>query len=153
MKRTFVTFVLAATMVISTATGAGAWALFPWETPPPSAPSVPQAITATLDIYPGTINLKSNGKYVKAYIELPSGYDVADIVVSSVILAGNCQADLSRVKIGDKDEDGIPDIKVTFSRKDLKNASLSDGLIELTVEGLLLNGDSFSGTDVVKIRK
>ncbi len=150
MMRSLGVLVLAVTFVASGAIGAAA--SFAPDYRPPTPPA-PQTITATLDVYPGTINLKSNGKYVAAYIELPAGYDVADIVVSSVILAGECQADPYRVKIGDKDEDGIPDLRVTFSRKDLQKTSVSSGLTELTVEGLLLNGGSFSGTDVVRIRK
>ncbi len=154
MKRSFLILALVVMMITSNATGA--WAIFAGEPPMPGMPGMPgtpETIAATLDIYPGTINMKSNGKYIKAYIELPSGYDVADIVVGSVMLAGECQADPDRVKIGDKDEDGIPDISVTFSRADLKKASVSGGLTKLTVDGLLLNGSSFSGTDIVSIRK
>lgn len=152
MKRSFVILALVVMMITSSATGV--WASFgppmPNDLPVPPAP---ETISATLDIYPGTINMKSNGKYIKAYIELPAGYDVADIVVGSVILADECQADPYRVKIGDKDEDGIPDIRITFSRTDLKKISMSGGLTELTVDGVLLNGNSFSGTDVVRVRK
>lgn len=150
MMRSLGVFALAMTLVASSATGAAAF----FGPPAPSPELTPQAITATLDVYPGTINLKSNGKYVAAYIELPTGYDVADIVVSSVILAGNCQVDAERrTKIGDKDEDGIPDLRVVFSRKDLQRSLGSGGLTEVTVDGLLLDGGSFSGMDVVKIRK
>lgn len=152
MMRSLVILALAMTLVASSATGAAAF--FGPPAPSPEVLTAPQAITATLDVYPGTINLKSNGKYVAAYIELPAGYDVADIVVSSVILAGQCQVvAVKRAKIGDKDEDGIPDLRLVFSRKDLPRNLGSGGLTELTIDGLLLDGDSFSGMDVVRILK
>ena len=152
MMRSLSALALAVTLVASSATGAAAF--FGPPPPTPEGPPAPQTITATLDVYPGTINLKSNGKYVAAYIELSAGYDVADIVVSSVILAGECRVDpKKRAKIGDKDEDGIPDLRVIFSRKDLKKSLDAGGLTELTIDGLLLDGSSFSGTDVVRILK
>lgn len=48
----------------------------------------PLAVTATVDIDPNTLNLKSNGEFVTAYIELPSGYNVADIDLTTVQLDG-----------------------------------------------------------------
>jgi hypothetical protein len=39
-----------------------------------------------IDIDPDTLNLKSKIKWVTAYIELPGGYDVADIDVGTVKL-------------------------------------------------------------------
>lgn len=44
------------------------------------------SIVATVDINPDTLNVKSNGEHVTAYIELPVGYDVMDIDRSSIRL-------------------------------------------------------------------
>lgn len=43
-------------------------------------------VPATVDIDPDTLNLKSKAEWVTAYIELPTGWDVADIDLSTVIL-------------------------------------------------------------------
>lgn len=45
-----------------------------------------QIIPAVIDINPDTLNLNSKIKWVTAYIELPEGYDVTDIDVSTVNL-------------------------------------------------------------------
>lgn len=44
------------------------------------------SIVATVDINPDTLNVKSNGEFITAYIELPVGYDVMDIDCSSIRL-------------------------------------------------------------------
>lgn len=151
MMRSLGILVLAVVLVALSATAALAM-LMP---PPPGVeplPPAPQVVDATLDVYPGTINLKSKGKYVAAYIELPAGYDVADIDISSLVLAGDCEPNQKkRVKIGDKDDDGIPDLRVIFSRADLRRSLTSGGMTELTIDGTLLDGTSFSGTDVVRV--
>lgn len=43
-------------------------------------------VIATIDINPDTLNLKSNGEYITAYIELPNGYNVEDIDCTSIRL-------------------------------------------------------------------
>jgi hypothetical protein len=47
---------------------------------------VAPAIPATVDIDPDTLNLKSKGKWITCYIELPDGYSVEDIDIDSVTL-------------------------------------------------------------------
>jgi phage shock protein E len=71
-------------------------------------------VTAAVDIKPETLNLKSNGNWITAYIELPSPYNVNNIVVSSI-------------KIGDYNGNGVADLMVKFDRS--------------AVEGLLTNGE------------
>ena len=81
------------------------------------APSAVFGIGATVDIYPETLNLKSNGTWITAYIELPESYDVSDIDVATVFLDGAIPADSKRWEIGDYDEDGVSDIMVKFDRQ------------------------------------
>lgn len=45
-------------------------------------------ITATIDFNPDTLNKKSCGKWVTVHIELHSGYNVSDIIISSILLEG-----------------------------------------------------------------
>jgi hypothetical protein len=56
-------------------------------------------IAATIDINPGTLNLRSKGKWITCHIELPEGYDVSDIDVSTVMLDGEIQAELHPTEI------------------------------------------------------
>jgi parallel beta-helix repeat protein len=86
-----------------------------FETPPP-----PSVITATIDVDPDNLNLGSKGKWVTAYIELPEGYDIADINVSSILLNGGIPVDVNApIAIGDYDNDSIPDLLVKFNRDEV----------------------------------
>jgi len=77
----------------------------------------PTKISATVDIDPDTLNLKSNGEWITAYIELPEGYSVGDIDVFSILLNGTIPVDpAAPTQIGDYDGDGIPDLMVKFDR-------------------------------------
>jgi hypothetical protein len=124
-------------------------------------------IAATVDIDPDTLNPKSQGNHVMAYVELPDGYDVADIDVSTIILrvagvvgpdcsepSGNfVSAKLTPTELGDHDGDGIADLMVKFSRPDvllLIIGKADDGLVTLVVSGELLPGGTrFEGCDTI----
>ena len=74
-------------------------------------------IPATIDIDPDTLNVKSNGEWITAYIELPEGYDVNDIDVSTIYLVDTILVDTSApATVGDYDSDGISDLMVKFDR-------------------------------------
>lgn len=74
--------------------------------------------TATsIDFEPDTLNLRSNTSVVTVYIELPAGYDVSLIDVSSIRLNGTVPALAKPTKIGDYDVDGIPDLMVKFDKR------------------------------------
>jgi len=84
----------------------------------------PPVVTATIDIDPDTLNLKSNGEFVTAYIELPAGYDAADIDLTTVQLEGipaitdpkySFVTDPSQYLV-DHDGDGILERMVKFDR-------------------------------------
>ncbi|ADC64808.1 conserved hypothetical protein [Ferroglobus placidus DSM 10642] len=73
-------------------------------------------VNASVDIDPDTINLKSKGKWITAWIEIPS-YDVSKINISSVYLNGIVQAEnnpkygfVRHPKIEDIDGDGYPSL-------------------------------------------
>lgn len=116
---------------------------------------------ALVDIDPDTLNVKSHGRWVTAYITLPEGFDVADIDFSSIkivaLLGNTCvpdyeqPADLSFMpSIGDRDEDFVPDLTVKFDRQLLiENLCIDD--VGITIVGDLFSGGSFAGTDVIRI--
>jgi len=119
-------------------------------------------ISATVDITPDTLNLGSKGMWITAYIELPEGYNVADINVSSVLLNETVPAELHPTEVGDYDGDGIPDLMVKFDRAEIISYILANvnmtKLIEekfmtitLTITGELTDGTPFQGSDTIKI--
>mgnify|MGYP001075743106 FL=1 len=107
------------------------------------------AIVANLDLKPDTVKLKSKGRWITTYIELPEDYSVSDIDISTVELNGEIPAELHPTEIGDYDNDGVPDLMVKFSRQDLI-AILSAGEAILTITGEV-NGTSFEGTDTIRV--
>jgi len=80
-----------------------------------------QPVKATIDIDPDTLNLKSKGRWITAYIELNEGYDVNDINTSSILLENTVPAEDRPTKIGDYDNDAIPDLMVKFDRSDVED--------------------------------
>jgi len=79
-------------------------------------PPKPPAITATVDIAPKSLNLKGKGRWITAHIELPEGYNVSDIDVSTIMLNDTIPAEPRPVAIGDYDNDSVPDLMVKFDR-------------------------------------
>jgi len=124
----------------------------------------PPAITATVNIKPNTLNLKSKGKWITCYIELSEGYDVSDIDVSTVMLNDTIPISLLDVpapepvptEIGDYDSDGVPDLMVKFNRAALTShiyhvSGITYGNVALTITGQLADGTMFEGSDTIKV--
>jgi hypothetical protein len=110
------------------------------------------ALTATVEVNPRTLNLKSRGKWVTAYIELPAGYDPEEVDVSTVIFEGTIPAEALPTDVGDFDEDGTPDRMVKFDRASVQ-AQLSPGdEVTMSIEGSLTDGTAFSGMDTIRVR-
>ena len=113
-------------------------------------------IPATINIYPNQLDLNRAGgfyqkPYIWAYIELPEGYSLDDIDVSTIRLNLEAPAKLHPTHVGDYDEDGIPDLYVRFDRKDVEPL-LWPGIWEniLTVTGLV-NGEMFEDSDTMRV--
>jgi len=122
------------------------------------------AVVATVDVIPNTLNLKSKATYVKAFVELPEGYDVGEIDVSTILLNSTVLVDSeAAVEIGDYDGDGVPDLMVKFSGAEVfdyikDNVDLTELAgkksmdVALTVTGELSNTIMFQGSDTVKVK-
>jgi len=108
-------------------------------------------VPATIDIDPDTLNLKSNGKWITCYIELPEGYDVNDIAVASILLNGAVAAEPKPVEIGDYDADGVANLMVKFDMSAVQDLLEPADEVELTVSGELGDGTSFEGSDTIKV--
>jgi len=107
-------------------------------------------IGATLDFDPNTLNLKSKGRWVTCYIELPEGCSVADIDVPSVMLNGSILAEDSPWSIGDYDLDGIADLMVKFDRAAVAAILPTGENVAVTVTGKVGTAQ-FSGTDYIRV--
>lgn len=106
-------------------------------------------VDATIDLKPGNLNPNCKSKFITGYIELPTGFDVNDIVTSTVRITevgGNTIETPIYVDdntaIGDYDSDSISDLKVRFLRVDVENV-LADNGGDLTVEGDLTDTTPF----------
>ena len=106
---------------------------------------------ANVTIKPETLNLKSKGKWVTAYIELPGGYDVSNIDVGTVMLNDHVSAEANPTKIGDYDDDGIIDLMVKFDRSAVQEILEVGDEIEITVTGELTDGTVFEGSDTIRV--
>ena len=111
----------------------------------------PPIIEATVDFDPDTLNLKSKGKWVTCYIELPEGYDVNDINLETILLNGEISVELSPSAIGDYDNDEIPDLMIKFSRESVQSILYIGDEIEITITGELNDDTEFEGTDEIKV--
>ena len=113
---------------------------------------VPPLILATIDFDPDTLNLKSKGIWVTAYIELPTGhgYDVGMIDLASVVL-NEVRAETDPTEIGDYDSDGIPDLMVKFNRAAVQAILQVGDKVEITISGKLIDGRLFKGTDTIQV--
>ncbi len=116
----------------------------------------PIIINASTSMEPAILNSKLKSKWITAYIELPQGYDVSDIDVSSIMLNDTVPAEPKPTAIGDHDNDGVPDLMVKFDRNAVSELILSKGImygsVTLTVTGKLNNGTQFEGSDTIRVR-
>jgi hypothetical protein len=114
-----------------------------------NSPCLVQA--AAMDVDPNTIALAGNGNSVTAHIELPAGYDPAQIVLNTVRLNGTVVPSSTSLDIKDWNHNHIPDLEVKFSR-DAMEASLQEGdQVPVTVTGDIEGGCSFTGTVTVRV--
>jgi hypothetical protein len=125
-------------------------------------------VVTTVDFAPSTLNLKSKGKWITAYIELPEGYSVADINRTTILLNGTIPVDPFWISkpikslIGNYDNDTIPDLMVKFDGQQVINYVMANVdlsrlyeerfmTITLTLTGKLNDGTPFQGSDTIKI--
>ncbi|MFC1965859.1 hypothetical protein ACFLWI_02785 [Chloroflexota bacterium] len=99
----------------------------------------PLVISATIDIDPDTLNLKSKGSFT-AYITLPDGYSVADIDLDTVVCEG-AQATRGSIE-GDR-------LIAKFNRQELLDVEPGDE-VEMTVIGKVA-GILFEGSDTIRV--
>ncbi len=117
-----------------------------------------ERLGAEVDIHPDTLNRKSKGKWVTAYIELPGGFNVEDIDTATLAVTAvdgdpvvePLKAELSPSSVGDYDSDGIPDLMVKFDRAGLI-ALVTPGNRTVTISGKLTGGTDIEGSDTLRV--
>lgn len=109
-------------------------------------------IPSTIDINPDTLNTKSNGKWITSYIELPTGFDVSDIDISTILLNNKVLAEKHPTNIGDYNNDDIPDLMVKFNRQDVQDILEQGNNVEIIVSGELSNVVKFEGSDHIRVK-
>jgi dipeptidyl aminopeptidase/acylaminoacyl peptidase len=132
--------------------------IYKLELPPPVLPAI-------VNINPETLNLKSKGRWITSYVELPESYDINDINTFSIMLNDTIQAETYPQLIGDQDSDNIPDLMIKFSRDEVILLILSTidpseyehqkapHIIQRTLKltGKLADGTSFTGYDTIRV--
>jgi predicted GH43/DUF377 family glycosyl hydrolase len=118
--------------------------------------SVVPCVSVKVNLHPDTLNLRSNGRWVTAYIELPEGHDAQNIDVSTVLLNGTVPIDPNApTAVGDYDGEGVPDLMVKFDRAAVSGLILSQGItsgnVVLTITGRLYDGTMFEGSDTIRV--
>jgi parallel beta-helix repeat protein len=108
-------------------------------------------VQAVVDMESDWLRLDTKKDYVNVYIELPAGLSVNDIEVSTLRLNDTVSPEKKQFFIGDYDEDGIPDMMVKFSSRDLSQVLQSGEDVALTVSGRLKNSLPFEGRYSFKV--
>lgn len=113
-------------------------------------------LRATVDIKPETLEKKSEGEPVIAFIELPEGHNVADIVASTVRLCRGTDPCANGVAPGSPPPTMVVGgrLRVGFDRAAVL-ALVGDvtppATVTFTVSGRLSSGRPFSGSDTVML--
>lgn len=109
-----------------------------------------------VDFDPDTLNLKSQGKVVTTYIELPRGFDVNKIDISSIKLNDLVPALSKPTSVGDYDADGTPDLMVKFDRNKVQSILTTGEKVPIIITGKVLHDSSyldFKGNDTIRVIK
>jgi hypothetical protein len=116
----------------------------------PNDEPVPPPMEVAMKFTPQALNPRSEGRWVKAHFVLPEGFAVEDV-------DANEPAEIEPLGIESNhidafiNEDSLVEIVAAFDRADFCEAAIDDEPVELTVTGMLTSGQSFYGTDTVRI--
>lgn len=109
----------------------------------------PTVIPALIDIEPDVLNLKSSGRWITCYIELPQGQYVGDIDVSSIRLNECVPAEPWPYTVGNYDGDDLLDLMVKFNRE-VVGGLLDPGEAEIRITGTV-DEEEFAGADTITV--
>lgn len=119
----------------------------------PQRPYLTPDVVSKINIDPDTINLKSKGKYITCYIELPLGLNVDNIDVNSIYFNNIVKAEDTPTDIVDNDGNGIMELMVKFRRSGVIELLEPSSNLTVSVTGKLINGTVFVGNDNIKVKE
>jgi len=114
-------------------------------------------IWAYIDFNPATLNLKSKGRWMTCYVELPGDLDVNEIDISTLEISkiNDYPVDIPIQShpfgIEDCDGDGKIELMVKFDRSEVQDA-VGPGENELTLAGQFIDGTEFEGLDTIMVK-
>ncbi|MEW5905277.1 MAG: hypothetical protein AB1734_00690, partial [Elusimicrobiota bacterium] len=111
---------------------------------------------------PSTLNLKSQGQYVSAYLEPAAGILAASLRITAVngstitpiapdLETAGKSGKYKHVAVGDEDGDGIEDLSVKFDRAALIAVLNAGEQVALLVEGDLEDGKSLAAEAFIRV--
>ena len=111
------------------------------------------AVSATVDIRPNTLNLKSKGKWVTALVQLPEGYSLGSIDITTLKL----NSTITAVWVGIDQNRNVMIVK--FRRSEVISLIRSAGILDSSkvgnatfiLTGSLADGTSFDGSDMIRV--
>jgi len=101
---------------------------------------------------PQALNCNSKGKWIKAHFVLPAEFTIGDVDTNSPAKVEplGIESEYMNVFVN---EDDLVEVEAAFDRAAFCDAITGCGAVEVTVVGLLTNGQYFYGTDTIKIIK
>lgn len=113
---------------------------------------IQSTVAGFFDFDPDVLNLKSGGKYVTGYLELPEGYPVREVFVPSVKLNNAVYAETCfGVQIVDSDNDGTDELMLKFIKADVKLVLSPGDCVTVAVAGVMNDGTAFAAEDVIVV--
>ena len=113
----------------------------------------PSLITVKIEIEPETLNMNSKGQWVTCKIELPSGYNPEDLIISSLLLQGVIPAETQSVEVEHEEDDDheADEVKVKFDRQRLQSLLTPGEHVKVFLTGRLSDGRNIKGEDTIKV--
>ncbi|MFH1579237.1 MAG: hypothetical protein ABIE25_03670 [Thermoplasmatota archaeon] len=111
-----------------------------------------EVISATVAIKPEALNPGSMGKWITAYIELPEGFEISDVVVDSIRLNGQFPA-TGPSDFVDYDKDKVKELMVKFDLQSVLHTcpEIVGKTFTATITGTLTSGIMFEGSDTITL--
>ncbi len=108
-------------------------------------------IGATVVIQPEPLCINGDYSNITVYIELPPGYDVQDILPTSVRLNKTAEAEPNSAQLGDYDNDNIPDVMFQFPFSEVAPLLRPGNPARILITGELATGVVFKSFDKIEV--
>lgn len=103
-----------------------------------------------VNVDPNTLNLSSNGRTIKATLQLPPEYDPHDIDIDTVSIYGQVFALAQPIDFSDENHDGIQELVVKFDRAAFEALVPEGESVPVTITGEVHDLTWFTGTDHIR---